>query len=141
MPLPPADDRRLLRRELRARRRAIHGAARVRAGRQLARRIDAARWLRPGRRIGLYLAMPEEIDTAPLLRLARQRGCRIALPRITSVRHDRMRFFEAGEGAVVRGAYGILAPRGARLVRAREMDIVFLPLVGFDARGNRIGMG
>jgi 5-formyltetrahydrofolate cyclo-ligase len=137
---PPDDERRLLRRELRARRRAIQGPARLRAGRQLARRIDAARWLRPGRHIGLYLAMDEEIDTGPLLDLARRRGCHIALPRITSVRHDRMRFF-AADGAIGRGAYGILEPQGGRLVRARELDIVFMPLVGFDARGNRIGMG
>jgi 5-formyltetrahydrofolate cyclo-ligase len=135
-----AEDRRLLRRELRARRRAIQGAARLRAGRQLARRIDAARWLRPGRRIGLYLAMAEEIDTGPLLKLARLRGCHIALPRITSVRHDRMRFFLA-TGSIGRGAYGILEPRGGRMLRARELDIVFMPLVGFDALGNRIGMG
>jgi 5-formyltetrahydrofolate cyclo-ligase len=138
--IPSAIERRQLRRELRARRRAIQGNARRQAAIRLARRVDAARWLRPGRRIGLYLAMDEEIDTAPLLQLARQRGCLIALPRITSVRHDRMRFFAPGDG-IGRGAFGILEPRGGRMLPARELDVVFMPLVGFDARGNRIGMG
>jgi 5-formyltetrahydrofolate cyclo-ligase len=132
--------RRALRRELRARRRAIQGAARRHAARQLAQQVDAARLLRPGTIVGLYLATAEEIDTTPLLRLARARGCRIALPRIASLRHDRMRFHDwAGE--VSRGAFGIREPRGGSVRAARELDVVFLPLVGFDMHGNRIGMG
>jgi 5-formyltetrahydrofolate cyclo-ligase len=123
--IPSAIERRQLRRELRARRRAIQGTA---------------RWLRPGRRIGHYLPMDEEIDTTPLLQLARQRGCLLALPRITSLRHDRMRFFDAS-GGIRHGAFGILEPVGGRMVPARELDVVFMPLVGFDVRGNRIGMG
>lgn len=138
--MPPADEqRRLLRRELRARRRAIQGAGRARRAIELARRVDALRLLRPGRRIGLYLATAEEIDTAPLIALARRRGCAISLPRVTSLRHDRMRFFEGAK--VARGAFGILEPRDGTPRAARELDVVFMPLVGFDARGNRIGMG
>jgi 5-formyltetrahydrofolate cyclo-ligase len=138
--VPPGTDPRALRRELRTRRRAIQGAARARAARQLAHRVDAARWLRAGRRIGLYLSMPEEIDTAPLLALACERGCEVALPRVVSLRHDRMRFFDM-TGRIVRGAFGILESQGGQARAARELDVVFLPLVGFDARGNRIGMG
>jgi 5-formyltetrahydrofolate cyclo-ligase len=133
-------ERQVLRRELRTRRRAIQGTARLRAARLLARRVGAAHLLRPGRHIGLYLATPEEIDTSPLLALARARGCRIALPRIVSLRHDRMRFYD-WTGDVTRGAFGIREPRGNRMRAARELDVVFLPLVGFDSRGNRIGMG
>ncbi|HTQ37142.1 MAG TPA: 5-formyltetrahydrofolate cyclo-ligase [Steroidobacteraceae bacterium] len=130
----------MLRRELRARRRAIQGAARRRAARRLAQRVDAARLLRPGRQVGLYLSSTEEIDTAPLLALARARGCTVAVPRIVSTRHDRMRFHD-WTGAVRRGPFRIHEPLGGRMRAARELDVVFLPLVGFDARGNRIGMG
>jgi 5-formyltetrahydrofolate cyclo-ligase len=138
--LPATSDRKALRRELRARRRAIQGNARKLAAQRLARLVDAARLLRPGLRIGLYLAMAEEIDTAPLLQLAQQRHCVIALPRITSKRHSRMRFFVM-DGSIKRGAYGIREPGGRVGLRARELDIVFMPLVGFDSAGNRIGMG
>jgi 5-formyltetrahydrofolate cyclo-ligase len=138
--VPAATARQALRRELRARRRAIQGAMRRQTARQLARQVDAARLLRPGRRVGLYLATAEEIDTTPLLKLARARGCRIALPRIVSLRHDRMRFHD-WSGEVRRGAFGIREPRGGTMRVARELDVVFLPLVGFDANGNRIGMG
>ena len=141
----PDIDRTVLRRELRARRRAIRGAQRQQAAREVARLVKAARWLRPGRSIGLYLAMREELDTAPLLQLALQRGCRIALPRIVSTRHNRMRFFEhqvgLQSGSIRRGAFGISEPQGGRLRAARQMDVVFVPLVGFDPAGHRIGMG
>jgi 5-formyltetrahydrofolate cyclo-ligase len=134
------DERQALRRELRARRRAIQGPARLAAARALAQRVDATRLLRPGRRIGLYLATAEEIDTTQLIALARRRGCQIALPRIVSTRHDRMRFHD-WSGAVRRGPYRILEPVGGPRRAAREFDAVFLPLVGFDERGHRIGMG
>jgi 5-formyltetrahydrofolate cyclo-ligase len=125
---------------LRSRRRAITGPARVEAALRVAGLIDAARWLRPGRRIGLYLAMPDELDTVPLLALARRRGCRIAVPRITSVRHNRMRFEEL-QGPLRRGAFGISEPGRGAPCPARALDVVFMPLVGFDREGHRIGMG
>jgi 5-formyltetrahydrofolate cyclo-ligase len=136
---PPSDPS-ALRRWLRARRRAITGKARRDAGISVAHGVDAARWLRPGRRIGLYLAMPDELDTAPLLALARERGCHIAVPRITSVRHNRMRFEELS-GSLRRGAFGISEPGTGAIIAARSLDVVFMPLVGFDPEGNRIGMG
>lgn len=139
-PDPANDERRRLRRELRARRRAIQGIERRNKGRELALRVDALRLLRPGRRIGLYLSTAEEIDTSALLDLARRRGCRLALPRVTSLRHDRMRFFDL-HGKVRRGAFGILEPTGGTARPPRELDVIFMPLVGFDAHGNRIGMG
>lgn len=134
------DERRALRRELRARRRAIQGKQRKLAARVLASRVDAGRWLRPGRRIGLYLATAEEIDTAPLLQLARRRGCQVYLPRVTSMRHDRMRFVKVNS-TIRRGAFGIREPVGNQMASALELDVVFMPLVGFDSAGNRIGMG
>jgi 5-formyltetrahydrofolate cyclo-ligase len=139
------EERRRLRHELRARRQAITGVLRSRKAGQLAVRVAAMGLLRPGTRVGLYLATVEEIDTAPLLSLALQRGCHVALPRVTSRRHDRMRFHAyagAGHAAQLRrGAFGIREPQGGAIRAARELDVVFMPLVGFDADGHRIGMG
>ena len=36
---------------------------------------------------------------------------------------------------------GIAEPEGARIIGARWLDVVFLPLVGFDSRGVRLGTG
>ena len=134
------DARAALRRTLRSRRRAIPRAMRVAAALKVARLVSVSGLLKPGRHIGLYLSMPEELDTAPLLALALRRGCIIALPRVVSKRQGRMRFFDLVAG-VRRGAFGILEPGGTHYRPARSLDLVFVPLVGFDPQGNRMGMG
>jgi 5-formyltetrahydrofolate cyclo-ligase len=129
-----------LRRSLRAARRAITGHRRKAAAQSIAHSIEAAGWLQAGRHIGLFLSMPEELDTTTLLALARRRGCRICLPRVVNKHRNRMRFFYL-DGGIRRGAFGIAEPQGTRPCPARNMDIVFVPLVGFDSNGNRMGMG
>jgi 5-formyltetrahydrofolate cyclo-ligase len=37
--------------------------------------------------------------------------------------------------------FGIAEPQGTEVLAARWLDVVFLPLVGFDRRGVRLGMG
>ena len=44
-------------------------------------------------------------------------------------------------GGAAHGPWGMLEPVGGQPRTARDLDVVFLPLVGFDAAGHRIGMG
>ncbi len=129
-----------LRKVLRARRRAVPMAERKRAALRLATAVERRGWLRPGRRIGLYLPLAEEIDTQPLLDAALQHRCRLFVPRVTDYRRHRMQFLPY-DGTLQRGRYGILEPRGGIARSARSLDVIFMPLVGFDARGSRVGMG
>jgi 5-formyltetrahydrofolate cyclo-ligase len=133
--------RKALRAELRARRRAVTPEFRAKAARQVARNVDRVFRLRPGLRVALYASFREELDSAPLIRLARKRGCRIFLPRIDT-RTISMKFVEAISGAPeTMNHLGIVEPHGTRPIAARWLDLVLLPLVGFDARGMRLGMG
>lgn len=136
----PSIDLRALRRQLRAARRAVPDAQRRAAGVAIARLIAGCHWLRPGQRIALFLAMPEEIDTQPLLQLAQARHCRVHVPRISDRRHGRMVFLPLA-GPMGRGSFGIREPVGGRPLRALDMHLILAPLVGFDDHGNRIGMG
>jgi 5-formyltetrahydrofolate cyclo-ligase len=136
-----AADRKALRRALRARRRAVSGAERKASARLIAHNVDCWLHLRPSWRIALYAALPEELDATPLLELARARGCSLYLPRID--RHSlgrRMQFVEVS-GSHRSNRLGICEPQGSRIIGARWLDVVFLPLVGFDARGVRLGTG
>ncbi len=163
-----ADARRSLRASLRARRRAVSAADRAHAAREVARLADHALRLRSGRRIGIYAATAEELDTSCLIALMLRRGCLVYLPRIDRRSRARtMRFaqitasslsVESSPGAA-RSApprrrpalaapasprinrFGIVEPEGAELASARLLDVVFLPLVGFDRHGTRLGMG
>ncbi len=114
-------------------------AHRARAAALAAHHADHACHLRAGQRVALYASLPEELDTAPLIELARRRGCRIYLPRIER-RSGRMRFVAMGKRRSF-NRLGIAEPVGGEVIGARWLDLVFLPLVGFDARGMRLGMG
>ena len=63
-----------LRASLKAQRRALPARARLEAARAVARHIAATPWLAPGKRIGLYASMPQELGTQPLIDLALERG-------------------------------------------------------------------
>lgn len=122
------------------RRRAVPRLARMRAARAIADIISHTHWLGPGKRIGVYASMPQELGTAPLIELARKRGCEIYLPRITSLRARTMSFFRIGESSGLH-ALGMLEPQGHERLSARFLDTLFVPAVALDRRGGRLGHG
>lgn len=130
----PAEWRRILRQ----RRLALPPRYRARAAQQLAAR--ASKLLRRGQRIALYVAQGSEIDVAPLLRRALQRRCRVFFP-VVPARGRRMHFAELiPQACWYRNRYGI-AELSGRPYSVRQFDRVFMPLLGFDAQGNRLGQG
>jgi 5-formyltetrahydrofolate cyclo-ligase len=139
--LPPDAARRTLRARLVARRRSLTPGERLHAARRVARNVERAVPLKAGARIAIYASLPAELDTAPLIELARARGCRLYLPRIDRRRAARgMRFMELS-GALKRNRLGIEEPQRSASLGARWFDLVFLPLVGFDRFGLRLGTG
>jgi 5-formyltetrahydrofolate cyclo-ligase len=137
----PVTDRKALRKTLRALRRSVSASERARIAQLVALNADRYLHLQAGWRIAVYASLPSELDTAPLIELARRRGCHIYVPRID--RHSlgrKMRFVEL-TGRQRRNRLGIHEPEGFRMIGARWLDVVFLPLVGFDACGVRLGMG
>jgi 5-formyltetrahydrofolate cyclo-ligase len=129
-----------LRKELLAARKALRPAARERAAFAVAAHIAATRWLAPGKRIGLYASMPQELGTGPLIDLAQERGCEIYLPRISSMRARSMRFVPLNPHAR-QHSFGMIEPEGHEWLGARFLDTIFVAGVGFDRRGARLGHG
>ncbi len=137
----PEDARTSLRASIRRLRRSIPPAERARAARAIARIADRELHLHRGSRVALYASTPEELDTTEVIALALRRGCRVYLPRIHGHRLARaMHFAESGERQRF-NRFGIPEPHGAQSSSARSLDIVFVPLVGFDRHGVRLGMG
>jgi len=127
-----------------AQRRAVNPAQRARAARAVAAAIGATRWLAPGKRIGLYASMPQELGTAPLIELALSRGCEVFLPRITHFRGRRMRFVPLkteNRTEMRQHSFGMHEPQGDEWIGARFLDTIFCAGVGFDRRGARLGHG
>jgi 5-formyltetrahydrofolate cyclo-ligase len=100
------------------------------------------------RRIAYYLASDGEIDPWPLMLKACTRGKQAYLPivsdRLTRWRPSPLSFQTYVPGDhLVKNRFDILEPAYDPLAEERPwmLDIILLPLVGFDRRGARLGMG
>ncbi len=126
---------------MRRRRRAVSKTERARAAQCLARNLGA--WLRTrrARRVACYLASDGEMDPAPLIERLRESGKKMFLPAL----HGRELWFLPydRETPLEPNRFAIPEPDVAvhKRCRARDLDLVLVPLVAFDAAGNRLGMG
>lgn len=133
-----------LRRLLRARRRALTPAEQRQAARDLYRQLAQHPLFRRARHIALYLPNDGEIDPQLLRREAWRRGKHIYLPLLAHWPRTHMVFqrIDAAE-TLRRNRFRIPEPRPcpARQRRPWALDLLLLPLVGFDDTGGRLGMG
>ncbi len=134
-------DREVLRRELRMRRRNVMPEARQAAAHAIATGVAGLRLFRPGRRVGVYLPIGGEVDTEPVIALARRQGCRVFAPVVTSFARRSMRFVPLSSAPLMRNRWGIPEPGEGVSVHGRWLDVVLVPCVAFDATGARLGMG
>ena len=133
-------DRTTLRQQLRQRRRDLTAAARIAAAEALAGRILALPFLPRQGHVAGYWAMDGEIGLH-VLQLRLPPGLVWCLP----LHEDgSLRFapWRAGD-ALVSNRYGIPEPdvAPAACLGAQQLALAVMPLVGFDARGQRLGMG
>ena len=91
-----------------------------------------------------YVAMPEEVDTIPLLEEALHKKRNVAVPWLDQKTKSLIPV-QIGDSKndLVPGAYSILEPR-AELVHPFEvsrLDLVLVPGIAFDRQGHRLGRG
>ena len=130
-----------LRSELRERRRALTEQAQAAAAATAAQHIIALPQWPHARRIAVYLAADGELDTGPLTDFARRQGKQLFLPIIQPDNSLSFARWHSGD-SLTRNSLGIPEPGpDASRCPARELDIIFLPLVGWDRQGSRLGMG
>jgi 5-formyltetrahydrofolate cyclo-ligase len=93
--------------------------------------------------VAAYWPFDGEPDIRPALNLLERQGIRIALPVIdTSSVVSAMKFRHWFSGAAMtNNPFGIPEPSGTAEVQLFEIDLVLLPLVGWDPFGARLGMG
>lgn len=131
-----------LRRMVRARRRAICGEMRrLKSAAACARVLSH---LPPAlQTVGIFLSLPEEIDTFPLIEALWQRGLHTYLPFTSG--HNRPLYFLPfrKDTQILPDALGIPAPQDLPEARmaGQALDLLIVPLVAWDAAGHRLGMG
>jgi len=109
---------------------------------KLCTRIRSLYAYRYANRIGLYMAADGEIDLSPLWHSAVKHGKQCYYPAL----HDEktLSFLVATHDTQFSpNAFGISEPEGALKhgIPLHDLDILFVPLVAFDANGTRLGRG
>lgn len=133
-----------LRRQLRQARRALTPLQQRLAAQALYRQLAQHPLFRRAKHIALYLPADGEIDPRPLMKAAQQHGKATYLPVLSDWPRTHMTFQQVGIGERwVRNRFDIAEPQADRRRQrpAWALDLLLLPLVGFDPQGGRLGMG
>jgi 5-formyltetrahydrofolate cyclo-ligase len=132
------------RKQLRQARRNLSPRQRLAHELSICHRLLALPRLRRCRRIGLYLSADGEVDLQPLLLALQTSSKAFYLPVLRPGREPRLWFapYRLGD-RLRRNRYGIAEPitRQRPPLKMRHLDLVLMPLVGFDDHLNRLGMG
>lgn len=138
-PVTPA-----LRRALRQARRDLSPLEQRRHSAALSRILGRDLGFLRARRLAAYWPADGELDPLPLLSLAARRNRHTYLPVLRPRAPSRLWFVRYRPGEPLRpNRFQIPEPRGrqGRIAAPLTLDLVLVPLVGFDSRCNRIGMG
>jgi 5-formyltetrahydrofolate cyclo-ligase len=130
-----------LRKQMRQQRQALAPPAQLSAASAASHRISQLPGWSEATRIALYIANDGEMDASSLEALCREDGKQLFLP---VIEENSELVFGAwpSDITLVANRFGIPEP-GADVERcsASAMDVVVLPLVAWDLRGGRLGMG
>ena len=133
-----------LRRILRAKRSSLSREEQRHAANRLAAQAMGTRLFLVSQRIACYLPNNGEIDPSSVMAHIWRLHKTCYLPVLSRLTHDRLWFAKAEPDMELKpNRFGIPEPvvSSRELVRAQELDLILMPLVGFDRYGNRLGMG
>src|SRR5690606_28943578 len=137
-------ERSALRRQLRQTRRSLSPQQQRLASQQLLQQLAQHPLYRRSRHIAFYLANDGEIDPALLLQHAQRLGKHCYLPVLNEWPANRMHFQRlVPNQRWTTNRFGIREPTLNHGLQTKpwRLDLILMPLVGFDENGNRLGMG
>jgi len=135
------------RRQLRRKRRSLDAGTQIDHAESVARAVVNTGILHSASTCGIYLAhlSDGELDTLPLLSRLWSMSKTVGCPVISS--EGTMDLYRVTPSTrLIANRYGILEPstrgRGAgRFMNPLSLSVLFMPVVGFDEAGTRLGMG
>ena len=135
-------DKKTLRAQMRARRRALTMAERQAAAQRFADHIWPQLQRPQCRHIAVYLAFDGELDLQPLIARLWAAGKAVYLPVVSRLAPRRLWFRPYRPNQRLKtNRFGIPEPISGSVLASRQLDVVLLPLTAFDQAGTRLGMG
>ncbi len=133
-----------LRQTLRQRRQALTPQQQEQAAQRLTKKLLLHPAIEQAHTIAYYLANDGEINLMLFAQAIQQQGKRLCLPRLHPFAKKHLLFLKHTLGAPLSAnRFGIPEPILALpdVVPITQVDVILLPLVGYDLAHNRLGMG
>ena len=133
-------DKKALRREIGAKKRALTPQQIEHRSAVLAERLYATPQYREAVSLYAYLSFNQEVRTNPIIQRAWADGKRVAVPKVVG---DEMVFIwiDSFDNLAPQGAFNIMEPIENGPVADDERALILMPGLAFDPEGHRVGYG
>ncbi len=88
-----------------------------------------------------YVAFGGEVNTEEMIREAKKIGKLICVPVCRKDRKAMQPAVLEDHSKLKKGPYGVLEPVSEALVKPEDLDLIIVPGLAFDKKGNRLGRG
>ncbi|MEN8127473.1 MAG: 5-formyltetrahydrofolate cyclo-ligase [Planctomycetota bacterium] len=135
-------DKNALRHELKKRLVQMSTPDRIAKSKQICLQVSGSETFQRASVVMMFLSLPHEVDTTPLILSAWQQGKTVAVPKVSwQQRHMIPVEITSLDTGLKEDHRGLRNPTNGVPVPFEEIDLVITPGLGFDRNGNRLGRG
>jgi 5-formyltetrahydrofolate cyclo-ligase len=107
----------------------------------IANKLLKTKVFKQAKNVMFYIAFGGEVETADMMRVAKRLGKRVTVP-VCHDGHVTLRPCLLDEfDRLQKGPHGVCEPSTKRFLRLKDLDLVIVPGLAFDKKGNRLGRG
>ncbi|MDE7411965.1 MAG: 5-formyltetrahydrofolate cyclo-ligase [Paramuribaculum sp.] len=126
-----------IRRRVKARKQLLIETERIKAAESVFRRLEQLAAFHVSEKILMYHSLPDELSTISFLDKWHN-SKRFFLPRVNGVNLDILPYEQT---SLKIGAFHIEEPTGNDISDISEIELIIVPAVAYDRKGNRVGRG
>ena len=87
----------------------------------------------------LPIKIKAEIDTSLILTILQGRDKQVIVPKVNRTNLQHILLTDSTK--IITNSWGIPEPNDGILIDPKQLDVIFIPLLGYDKKGNRVGYG
>lgn len=114
---------------------------RERKSRIIKRKLLRTKEFIKAKRVMFYIALDGEVNTGEMIKEARKLNKIVAVPVCKKNRITIRPCILGNNMSLQKGPYGVCEPAVKKSINPEELDLVIVPGVAFDKKGNRLGRG
>ena len=107
----------------------------------IAKKLLRTKEFKKAKLVMFYIALSGEVNTEEMIKLAKKLGKIVAVPVCTKTEISMKPCILDGHGGLQKGPYGVVEPAVKKSAAIKDLDLVIVPGLAFDKKGNRLDRG